>query len=104
MGLGYQSIHVCKNDCSLFWNENSAKETCPVYSESRWKLQADRQSGKNVPHKVLRYFPLGPRLKHLFATSKTVKLMQWHQGEKSTDDNVMQHPIDGRVWNDFEKS
>ena len=23
MGLGYSSIHVCKNDCALFWNEKS---------------------------------------------------------------------------------
>ena len=51
MGLGYQSIHVCKNDCLIFWNENSAKETCPVCSESRWKLQAGRRSRKNVPYK-----------------------------------------------------
>ena len=42
MGLGYQSIHVCKNDCALFWNENSTSETCLVCSESRWKMQAGR--------------------------------------------------------------
>ena len=35
MGLGYQSIHVCKNDFALFWNENSAKETRHVCAESR---------------------------------------------------------------------
>ena len=38
MGLGYSSIHVCKNDCALFWKENLLKDTCPVCSESRWKL------------------------------------------------------------------
>ncbi|KAL5543986.1 hypothetical protein UlMin_007770 [Ulmus minor] len=103
MGLGYQSIHVCKNDCALFWNENSMLETCPVCSESRWKMQEGRRTGKNVPHKVLRYFPLAPRLKRLFATSKTAKLMRWHQAGKSTDDNVMRHPVDGRAWKDFDR-
>ncbi|KAL5562930.1 hypothetical protein UlMin_032677 [Ulmus minor] len=103
MGLGYQSIHVCKNDCALFWNENSMSETCPVCSESRWKMQEGRRTGKNVPHKVLRYFPLAPRLKRLFATSKTAKLMRWHQAGKSTDDNVMRHPVDGRAWKDFDR-
>ncbi|KAL5563546.1 hypothetical protein UlMin_033293 [Ulmus minor] len=103
MGLGYQSIHVCKNDCALFWNENSMSETCPVCSESRWKMQEGRRTGKNVPYKVLRYFPLAPRLKRLFATSKTAKLMRWHQAGKSTDDNVMRHPVDGRAWKDFDK-
>ncbi|KAL5579091.1 hypothetical protein UlMin_011533 [Ulmus minor] len=103
MGLGYQSIHVCKNDCALFWNENSTSKTCSVCSESRWKMQAGQQTGKNVSHKVLRYFPLAPRLKRLFATSKTAKLMQWHRAGKSTDDNVMRHPVDGRAWKDFDR-
>ncbi|KAL5564918.1 hypothetical protein UlMin_028082 [Ulmus minor] len=103
MGLGYSSIHVCKNDCVLFWKENSLKDTCPVCSESRWKLQSGKRSGKNVPHKVLRYFPVGPRLKRLFATSKTAKLMRWHSTGKSKDNDVMRHPVDGKSWQEFDK-
>ncbi|KAL5552411.1 hypothetical protein UlMin_002587 [Ulmus minor] len=103
MGLGYSSIHVCKNDCALFWKENSLKDTCPVCSESRWKLQSGKRSGKNVPHKVLRYFPVGPRLKRLFATSKTAKLMRWHSTGKSKDNDVMRHPVDGKLWQEFDK-
>ncbi|KAL5548417.1 hypothetical protein UlMin_003648 [Ulmus minor] len=80
MGLRYQSIHVCKNDCALFWNENSMSETCPVCSENRWKMQAGRRTGKNI-----------------------AKLMRWHQAGKSTDDNVMRHPVDGRAWKDFDR-
>ena len=26
LGLWYESIHVCKNDCSLFWKETAASE------------------------------------------------------------------------------
>ncbi|KAL5573977.1 hypothetical protein UlMin_023574 [Ulmus minor] len=103
MGLGYSSIHVCKNDCALFWKENSLKDTCPVCSESRWKLHSGKWSGKNVPHKVLRYFPVGPRLKRLFATSKTAKLMRWHSTGKSKDNDVMRHPVDGKSWQEFDK-
>ncbi|KAL5573251.1 hypothetical protein UlMin_022848 [Ulmus minor] len=103
MGLGYSSIHVCKNDCALFWKENSLKDTCPVCSESRWKLHSGKRSGKNVPHKVLRYFPVGPRLKRLFATSKTAKLMRWHSTGKSKDNDVMRHPVDGKSWQEFDK-
>ncbi|KAL5581544.1 hypothetical protein UlMin_013986 [Ulmus minor] len=92
MGLGYSSIY-----------ENSLKDTCPVCSESWWKLQSGKQSGKNVPHKVLRYFPVGPRLKRLFATSKTAKLMRWHSTGKSKDNDVMRHPVDGKSWQEFDK-
>ena len=103
MDLGYKSIHVCKNDCALFWNENSSKETCLVYSESRWKMQQGKRSGKKMPHKFLQYFPLGPRLKRLFVTSKTAKLMRWHRSGKSTDDDVMRHPVAGRARKKFDE-
>ncbi|KAL5579308.1 hypothetical protein UlMin_011750 [Ulmus minor] len=103
MGLGYSSIHVCKNDCALFWKENSLKDICHVCSESRWKLQSGKRSGKNVPHKVLCYFPVGPRLKQLFATSKTAKLMWWHSAGKLKDNDVMRHPVDGKSWQEFDK-
>ena len=52
LGFGYRSIHVCKNEYTLFWNENSSKETCPVCSKSWWKIQSGK-SGKKVLHKVL---------------------------------------------------
>ena len=59
--------------------------------ESHWKIQLGKRSGKHVPHKVLRYFPLGPRIKHLFVV-------------KSTDNDVIRHPVDGRAWKEFDKS
>ncbi len=53
--------------------------------------------GENVPHKVLHYFPLGPRLKRFFATTKTAKLMQWHYEGKSIKDDFMWHSVDGKA-------
>jgi hypothetical protein len=64
LGLGYENIHVCKNNCVLFRNVNAKMNECPVCKESRWK---DETSSKRVPHKVLRHFPLLPRLKRIFA-------------------------------------
>lgn len=103
MGSGYMSIHVCKNDCALFWNENSSKETCLVCLESRWKMQLGRRSKQKIPHKVLRYFPLGPRLNCLFGTLKTAKLMRWHRSGKSTDDDVIRHSVNSRAWKKFDE-
>ncbi|XP_023736915.1 uncharacterized protein LOC111884847 [Lactuca sativa] len=36
LGLGYESIHVCKNDCFLFWKEHKSLQVCPVCKETRW--------------------------------------------------------------------
>ncbi|GKF07171.1 protein kinase, ATP binding site-containing protein [Tanacetum coccineum] len=39
IGLGYESIHACINDCFLFWGseENLKMPNCPVCKESRYK-------------------------------------------------------------------
>ena len=33
LGLGYNSIHACKYDCKLVWNENETLNKCPVCDE-----------------------------------------------------------------------
>ena len=37
LGLGYESIHVCRNNCVLFRKDYAKKDECPVCEESRWK-------------------------------------------------------------------
>ena len=32
--LSYETIHVCKNDCALFWKENADLQSCPVCNTS----------------------------------------------------------------------
>ncbi|GMP66351.1 hypothetical protein CsSME_00026743 [Camellia sinensis var. sinensis] len=58
---------------------------------SRYKINRGR--GKKIPHKVLRYFPLTPRLKRLYMSRKTAEDMRWHK-EKRIDDGEfdVQHP------------
>ncbi|XP_062086893.1 uncharacterized protein LOC133793596 [Humulus lupulus] len=101
LGLGYESIHVCEHDCCLFYKEHSTKETCPICGSSRW-ISPEKTDGKKVPHKVMRYFPLTPRLKRLYSSRLTAKQMLWHYTGKSKDDGIMRHPVDGLAWKDFD--
>ena len=100
LGLGYQTIHVCKYDCALFWKENEDLQRCPICKTSRWVERTVKE--KNVPHKVLRYFPLKDSLRRLYSSKHTTKDMQWHQRGRSTKDVVMRHPIDGEAWKEFD--
>ncbi|XP_028103364.1 uncharacterized protein LOC114302527 [Camellia sinensis] len=100
LGLGYETIHSCKNDCALFWKESVNLEKCPTCDACRYKLNDD--GGKKIPHKVLRYFPLTPRLKILYMSKKTAADMRWHN-EKRVDDDILRHPADGEAWKDFDK-
>ncbi|GJT93242.1 reverse transcriptase domain-containing protein [Tanacetum coccineum] len=101
IGLGYESIHACVNDCFLFWGDaNKDVHFCPVCNTSRWK--DSNTPGKKVPKKVLRYFPIIPRLQRLYKSSHTAKEMTWHATGKCTEPGKMQHPVDGRAWKDFD--
>ncbi|KAJ9538028.1 hypothetical protein OSB04_030761 [Centaurea solstitialis] len=73
IGLGYQSIHRDSNT-----------------------------KGKKVAQKVLRYFPLTPRLKRMYSSRHIAKDMTWHATGQSTEDGTMHHPVDGVAWKDFD--
>nr|GEV78789.1 hypothetical protein [Tanacetum cinerariifolium] len=99
--LGYELIHACVNDCFLFWGDNNKDvHFCQVCKTSGWK--DSNTPGKKVPKKVLRYFSIIPKLKHLYISSHTAKEMTWHATGKCTDPDKMQHLVDGRAWKNFD--
>ena len=85
MGLGYQIIHACEHGCMLFYKEDADLDKCYICKESRWRSTED---GTRVPKKVVRYFPLTPRLQRLYMSPHTAKDMRWH-GERITDPEVL---------------
>ncbi|XP_044421144.1 uncharacterized protein [Triticum aestivum] len=99
LGLGYESIHVCINNCVLFRKQYAKHDNCPVCGMSRWK-DPDR---KKIPQKVLRHFPLVPRLKRMFLSKKASEEAQWHKLKRQPSEKEMSHPADGDVWQDFDK-
>ncbi|KAK9286236.1 hypothetical protein L1049_014622 [Liquidambar formosana] len=101
LGLGYEVIHVCMHDCVLFWKELEDKEVCPKCGESRWKAVEGKH--KKIPKKVLRYFPLKPRLQRLFMSKKTAAYMRWHKEKRLVEKNVLRHPADSQAWVEFDK-
>nr|XP_023924457.1 uncharacterized protein LOC112035850 [Quercus suber] len=109
LGLGYEKIHACPNDCMLFWKENVNLDACPCCKESRWKTNeasvtgnnASSSKGKKKAAKILRWFPLKPRLQRLFLSPDLATSMKWHVNGR-TDDGVMRHPADSDAWKMFD--
>ncbi|XP_019230042.1 PREDICTED: uncharacterized protein LOC109211006 [Nicotiana attenuata] len=103
LGLHYEKIHACPNDCMLFWNNNANADNCSVCGSSRWKSsnRALTNTSSKVPAKVLRYFPLKPRLQRIFMCPETAIAMRWHANERPNDGNI-RHPADGEAWKDFD--
>ena len=99
LGLSYEHIHACKNDCALFWKENANLDECPVCKESKYKV--NHAGGMKIAHKVLRYFPLTPRLRRLYMSRKRAEDMRWYK-DKRVDDAVSRHPADSEEWEEFD--
>ena len=93
IGLRYEAIDVCKNGCVLFRDRNAELESCPICHVSRFR----RVGMSKVPHKVLRHFPLIPRLRRMFSTPHLAALMTWH-GQNVSSDGKMRGPCDSPQW------
>lgn len=105
LGLKYEKIDACPNDYMLFWKEKAKDEECSICHASRWKVE-ERTSEENssaskkkkkIPAKVLRYFPLNPRLQRLFMSSKIANDMTWHHKERKKDE-ILRHTANSNAW------
>ena len=93
LGLNYNTIHACQAGCVLFRGQYEDATCCPKCKKPRYKDKGKKQR----PWKVLRHFPLIPRLKRMFRTPAISKLMLWHAKNKSTD-GLVRHPCDSKAW------
>src|SRR5262249_19592059 len=105
LGLGFMKIDVCPNHCLLYYKEDAEKTCCDICGHSRFKpRRGDNVKQKDVPHKVLRYFPLTPRLQRLYMSSKIAKHMRWHAERVRREENVMNHHADAEAWKHFDRT
>lgn len=78
MGMDYQKIHACLNNCVLYKNEFAKLRQCSQCEVSRYKLKEEKSKfdNKGPLAKVLWYLPRILWLKHLFSNTNYVKLMR----------------------------
>ncbi|XP_074359031.1 uncharacterized protein LOC141698259 [Apium graveolens] len=106
LGLDYQKINACPNDCLLFWAENEGLDICKKCKTSRWKVVEDK-NGPNmnifkskehkIPAKVLRYFPSKPRMQRMFLSSDYSNSMKCHALARKME-GKLRHPADSQGW------
>jgi len=103
MGMEYQKIHVCHNDCILYRHEFEEMHNCPRCGVSRYKVKdddecsSDENSKKGPPTNVLWYLPIIPRFKHLFANGDDAKDLTWHVNRRNCD-GMLCHQADSSQW------
>lgn len=101
--LGYEKIDACPNDCCLFRKEYENMDKCPKCGSSRWKVnERTKKVQIGVPAKVLRSFPIIPRLRRAFRSSEKAEQIHWHSTHVSQD-GKMRHPVDSLAWDTVNK-
>ena len=102
LGMEYEKIHACPNDCALYRNAYEDLDECPICKESRWKKGKNPTNcSKGVPAKVLWYIPPAPRLRRLFRNAEHAKNLTWHH-DKRVEDGMLRHPADAPQWKTFD--
>ena len=96
LGLNYEKIDACYNYCVLFRGKDyEGLDNCAKCGETRSKECKKGQDGgsgcgskRRVPRKILRYFPLIPRLQRIYMLETRASYMRWHK-EELVDDGKM---------------
>ena len=99
LGLDYNRIHACPNDCVLYRGALLDATQCPLCKAPRYKRDV---SSDQVPCKVLRHFPIIPRIQHMYHSKSIAELMTWHYTHQSTD-GKMRIPADSPAWQHIEE-
>ena len=99
IGMEYQSIHACPNDHIIYYGQYASETNCPQCQFSRYWPD---QLTKKVPHKVLHYIPIIPRLQRLFRCRNIAQFMDYHARNRSEDD-FLRMPADGSLYKILKK-
>nr|CAE76027.1 B1292H11.13 [Oryza sativa Japonica Group] len=95
--------------CPLELEEYENLEACPVCKALRYKIRRDdpgevdgQPTKKRILAKVMWYFRIIPRLRHLFRNKGNARMMRWH-AEGRQQDGMLRHPADGSQWRNIDK-
>ena len=86
IGISYERIYTCPNNCILFRNEYASLNECLKCNVSRYKKQI-------ILAKVVWYLPLIPRFKRMFSSEVNAKHLTWHIYDEIRD-GKFRHPVD----------
>ncbi|XP_057251096.1 uncharacterized protein LOC130591614, partial [Beta vulgaris subsp. vulgaris] len=101
LGLEYERIHACPNDCVLYRNEYEHLHECPRCGLSRYKREGAGGS-EGPPAKVLWYLPIIPRFKRMFSMKGDAKNLRWH-ADRRKKDGLLKHPADSPEWKTIDR-
>jgi hypothetical protein len=97
--LDYKNIHACAKGCVLYQEKYKDVLCCPKCGVYRYKDEGN----KLFPMKMLKHFPIIPRLQRMFRILSMSELMLWHS-QNNGRDGLIRHPCGSKTWRDIHES
>jgi hypothetical protein len=95
LGMNYDIIHACSGGCVFFRNQYKDLRQCPVRTCNKSRYI---EGSEVIPAKVIRHFPLIPRLLCMYHFSTIVELLKSHPHHASPEEGVMRSTVDSPAW------
>jgi hypothetical protein len=95
LGLNYKQIHSCPSGCVLFRNEYENLSKCPKPGCRKARYMPN---SKSSPVRVVRWFPIIPRILRMFRSPSISKLFRFYQENRNNDEGVMKSVVDSPAW------
>jgi len=106
VGMEYHAIHCCPKGCCLFREKDSEGKDLETATHCECGAARFRSDtlGNNIPVKVVRWFPIIPRLKHYYGRGQFAQLMRWHKSDAAkSPEGVMRYIHDNPAWKEIDK-
>jgi hypothetical protein len=94
LGLNYKIIDACWNRCILYRKDKEFLSSCP---EPGCGLSRYIEGSNSILAKVIRWFPLIPRLLRMWRSTTISKLLKYHTDNPNRDRTVMKSVADSPV-------
>ncbi|WVZ64768.1 LOW QUALITY PROTEIN: hypothetical protein U9M48_014242, partial [Paspalum notatum var. saurae] len=103
LGMKYEKIDVCPNNCIMFWEEDGTDklDCCNQCNASRYVTNDEGESvTTKVAAKQLRYMQPDSRFLRMYLCKEIAMHMRWPKESKRPNKNedIMEHPVDGDAW------
>jgi hypothetical protein len=95
LGLNYHIIHACPRGCVLYRKEQENLESCP---KPGCGMSRYIPGSNSIPARVVRHFPLIPRVVRMFRSPQISKLLRFHYDNPNMDSSVMKSVADSPAW------
>jgi hypothetical protein len=95
LGLNYNNFHCCRNGYVLFRKELEHAIVCPNRDCGALRYIP---SSNCVPTRLIRHFPLLPRLLRIYRSLAIAKLLRFHTDFPNHDRDVMKSIVDSPAW------